>query len=121
VSIAVPQRPSSGAYTEAPDLGLAFYYGGEIDSGSSLDTQYLGSYKQQFLNGMVVLDLNNKTAQNVSTASVVPNQPRTRGQLQYVSNIGPKGVVINMGGSYKPVTKVDQSSIGTMVGTNHFE
>jgi hypothetical protein len=121
VSISVSQRPNSGGFTEAPDLGLAFYYGGEIDSGSSLDTQYLGSNKYQFLNGMVVLNLNNQTARNVSTSNVQYNQPRTRGRLQYVPNIGSKGVVISMGGSYKPVTKVDGSTIGTMVGPKYFK
>ena len=61
----VPERPSQGASTEAPDLGLAFYMNGMITNWSAVTTSYLGN-NTEFLEGMVVIDLNNQTVYSCS-------------------------------------------------------
>lgn len=116
VSITVPQRPNSGAYTEAPDLGLGFYYNGELDSGSSQGMDLILGSMLEFLPGMVVLYFNNHTAQNFSTENVQYHDPRTRGQLQYVPAFGHKGILVSMAGSYKPSIELDSDEIGNLVG-----
>ena len=99
ISGASPYRPSSGAYAQAPDQGLAFYLNGEIDSGSSTETQEFGDSKKFFLNGMIVIDTTARTAQNLSTAAVTDGQPRTYGSLQYIPGVGQKGILVHLGGS----------------------
>ena len=81
-----PNRPSSGSSTYSKDSALGFYFNGQLDSGSSQETQDLGDSAKVFLEGMIVVDTNKRTAQNVSTAAVVGNLPRTRGRMIYVSN-----------------------------------
>ena len=92
-------RPSAGAYAQAIDLGLGFYIEGQLNSGSSTETQVLGDNNFQFLNGMIVLDFNAKTARNVSTLMVGDGLPRTYGFLHYLPGVGDKGVLLSMGGS----------------------
>ena len=99
VSSTSPYRPSAGAYAEAPDQGLAFYLNGELDSGSSTETQNLGDHRKFFLNGMIVIDTNTKEARNISTASVGDGQPRTYGSLTYIPGIGEDGILVSFGGS----------------------
>ncbi|KAI9740608.1 MAG: hypothetical protein M1834_005189 [Cirrosporium novae-zelandiae] len=97
----VPDRPSWGGYSEAPDLGLAFWFNGVLTNYSSPSTSYLAS-KTLFLEGMVVLDLTNQTARNISTDSVTGSRPRARGGLQYVPGLGEKGVLVAFGGATGP-------------------
>ena len=94
-----PYRPSSGAYAQAADQGLAFYMNGEVDSGSSTETQGLGDSKKYFLDGMMVINTTERTAQNLSTAAVADGQPRTYGSLQYVPGVGQNGILVHFGGS----------------------
>lgn len=114
---ASPYRPNSGAYTEAPDQGLAFYFNGEIDSGSSTATQVLGDFVKIFLTGMIVIDTSQHTVRNLSTNAVSGDQPRTRGRLQYVPGIGEKGILVSFGGSQKQVTELDNMEVGNLVRT----
>ncbi|KAF1345085.1 hypothetical protein BDV97DRAFT_40787 [Delphinella strobiligena] len=102
-----PWRPSNGAYTEAPDQGLSFYFNGELDSGSSPKTQPIGDHVKIFLEGMIVIDTRSKTATNLSTSLVSSDQPRTRGSLSYISAIGNNGILVAFGGTYKPVDDLD--------------
>lgn len=104
-----PLRPSSGAYAEAPELGLAFYFNGEIDSGSSKETQSLGTDQKIFLEGMIVLNLTDGTARNISTTAVSGSLPRSRGVLEYVPGYGEKGILVAIGGTYKNVSNHDQT------------
>ena len=99
ISGASPYRPSSGAYATAPDQGLAFYLEGEVDSGSSTETQVLGDSIKYFLNGMVVIDTNTQIARNVSTAPVRSGVPGTYGSMQYIPGVGQKGILVHLGGS----------------------
>lgn len=99
ISGASPYRPSSGAYATAPDQGLAFFLGGEVDSGSSTETQVLGDTNKYFLNGMIVIDTNARTARNLSTTTVADGVPRTYGSMQYIPGVGQNGVLVHLGGS----------------------
>jgi len=100
-------RPSSGPYAEASELGLGFYFNGEIDSGSAPETQSLGDGVNLFLEGMVVIDTAARTTRNVSTSSVTGTNARNRGGLQYVPGIGEKGILVAFGGAEKPLGKPD--------------
>lgn len=115
VNDAAPWRPSAGAHAEALDQGLAFYFNGELDSGSSTETQSFGSNEKVFLEGMVVLNLTDGTARNVSTQAVSGSQPRSRGILQYVPGIGEKGILVAIGGTWKNVTDRDQTDQSNFV------
>jgi hypothetical protein len=98
VSRDAPNRPNAGVWDGAPDQGLAFYFNGQVDSGSSSSTQYLGS-ESYSLDGMVVIDTSNQTARNLSTQNVVRGAPRTRGKMTYLPNIGTNGILVVLGGT----------------------
>lgn len=98
ISSASPSRPNGGALAEAPELGLAFYFNGQIDNGSSTETQDLGVGVQIFLDDMIVINMTDRTARNLSTLAVTEGQPTILGGLQYVSGIGEKGILIHLGG-----------------------
>jgi hypothetical protein len=115
VSSASPIPPSSGAFAEAPDQGLAFYFNGEIDSGSAVTTEDLTDEVKIFQQGMIVLDTHNGTATNLSTSLVVGDLPRTRGILEYVPGIGTNGILIALGGSYKRTDELDSNEIESLV------
>lgn len=110
-----PLRPSAGAHAEAPELGLAFYFNGEIDSGSSTQSQDLGSDQKIFLEGMIVVNLTDQTARNISTAAVSGLLPRSRGVLEYIPGIGEKGILVAIGGTYKNVSNHDQTDQSNFV------
>ena len=59
-------RPSSGSFINAEEPGLGFYFNGEIDSGSEIQTQSYGNGMKQLI-GIVVVDLVSQTARNLST------------------------------------------------------
>ncbi|KAK4983980.1 hypothetical protein LTR50_006890 [Elasticomyces elasticus] len=107
ISAASPWRPSSGAHTEAPDQGLAFYFNGEINSGSSQTTQVLGDNVKIFLDGLIVINTTDHTATNLSTSAVSGTQPRTRGSMEYVPGLGSNGILVYVGVSYKSIDELD--------------
>ena len=117
VSLNVPHRPSYGSYAEAPDQGLAFYFNGQLDSGSSKETEVFGSNVKQFLEGMIVIDTNNQTAKNLSTKAVADSLPRTRGGMIYVDGIADNGILVQIGGNQKPVTNTTDTLIGDLVNS----
>lgn len=110
-----PRRPSSASSAEAPDLGLAFYFNGEMDAGSEKDSGIQGADDKVFLEGMIVIDTQNQTAKNISTAAVVGDTPRTRGGMQYVPGVGEKGVLVQIGGNQKPVGVAQDELVGDLV------
>ena len=114
VTLNSPERPNSGASTEATDIGQAFYVGGKLDNGSSFSTQLLGD-KTQYLGGMVVLDLATQTSQNFSV-NISGSNPRIGAQLQYVPQFGAKGILAYFGGSSKRSGELSSNG-GTLV--NH--
>jgi hypothetical protein len=113
-----PLRPSAGAYAEAPDQALAFYLNGRIDSGSALDTQFVLGNTKVVVEGMVVINTTTQTARNLSTTDLSGSNARTRGSLTYLPGIGEKGILVNLGGSYKNVDDYDDVDIGTLVGSS---
>lgn len=113
-------RPCSGAAAEAPDQGLAFYFNGLINSGSSTDTVILGDNNVNvFLPGMIVLNTANpgQTTRNLSTSALTGNQARVRGQMQYVPNVGENGILVQLGGSSKVVTELNSFELVNLVGS----
>ncbi|KAL9120371.1 MAG: hypothetical protein Q9187_003073 [Circinaria calcarea] len=114
-----PYRPSSGAYATAPDQGLAFYLGGEVNSGSSIETQILGDTNKFFLDGMIVIDTNTRTASNLSTTKVADGVPRTYASMQYIPGVGENGILVHLGGSdmngnLLPLDSVDIFNINSL-------
>ena len=102
VSQVAPLRPGNGAAAEAVDQGLAFYFNGEIDSGSFQETGVKnGSY--DLVKGMVVINTTDQTARNLSTAQVSSNSARAGGRMQYIPGVGEKGILVLIGGSTFPV------------------
>lgn len=114
-----PMRPANGLAAEAPDLGLAFYFNGEIDSGSSVQTQFLGSYSKAFLEGMIVINSTSQTATNISTAAAVGNLARTRGAAEYIPDIGGSGILVMTGGTFKPSTVWDAQELSMFVSMDN--
>ena len=119
VSKGSTNRPSSAASAEAPDQGLAFFLNGQLDSGSSTETQDLGDQGRVFLQGMIVLDLKNRAAKNLSTSALSGLRPRSRGRMQYIPGIGEKGILVHVGGNQKIVTDTTNSYVGDLVGVAH--
>ncbi|MCJ1470714.1 hypothetical protein MMC07_009361 [Pseudocyphellaria aurata] len=111
----VPRRPSSASSAEVPELGIAFYFNGEMDSGSAQDSGIQGKDDKVFLEGMIVIDTQNQTARNISTTTVVGDKPRTRGEMQYVPGIGKKGILVQIGGNQKPVNDTQDRKVGDLV------
>ena len=80
ISRNAPDRPSNGAVAEAVDQSLAFYFNGELDSGSSSQLGII-SGDNVFLTGMVVINTTDQTARNLSTAQVDVSLARGRGRM----------------------------------------
>lgn len=115
ISADAPYRPSNGAFTDAPDQGLAFWFNGELDQGSSSATQFLGPSATIDLPGMIVINMTDHSAKNLSTSAVGEGQSRTRGRMQYIKGIGEKGVVVLIGGSTSTAAQLGTSSDGNLV------
>jgi len=115
ITLGSDNRPSRGSFTEATDQGLAFYFNGVIDSGSEIQTQSFGPNRPQFLEGMIVIDTNNYTARNLSTNTISGDSPRSRRRLQYVPGIGPKGILVQLGGNRQSVLNQTDSFTGNLV------
>lgn len=97
-------RPSSGSFTNVEELGLGFYFNGELDSGSEIQTQSYGNGVKQLIGGMIVVDLVNHTARNLSTQAVSGDVPRSRGSMMYIGGIGTHGIIVQIGGNQQNVT-----------------
>ena len=114
--LTVENRPNSGASAEARDQNLAFYFNGQLDTGSQVQTEFtLGDNSKPFLEGMIVINTQDKTARNLSTQAVVGNYPRTRGRLEYVPSLGSKGILVQIGGNRKEVHNYDNQYVGDLV------
>ncbi|KAI9684437.1 MAG: hypothetical protein M1829_002247 [Trizodia sp. TS-e1964] len=111
VSLGANLRPNSGAYAEAPDQSLAFYLNGNIDNGSSISTTGLKGNTYQPLSGMIVLDTGNQTARNLSTQAFSGDEPRSRGQMEYLPAVGSKGALVYLGGGASPKGSVVNSPL----------
>ena len=95
-------RPNSGAYAEAPELGLAFWFNGMLDSGSSTETMVFGDLGKVYFERMIVIDTDRKTARNLSTSAVTKKTTAlTLGVMQYaaLSNVTEQGILVQIGGA----------------------
>lgn len=113
VTLNVPNRPSSGAYAEAPELGLAFWLNGKIDTGTSNILQNLSGF-ERYLDGLIVINTSTQTARNLSTASLA-SFPRIGGSMVYIQGIGSKGILVAVGGTTKSVHDSSDLTTGTYV------
>lgn len=114
-------RPSSGAAAEASDQGLAFYFNGLIDNGSSSETVILGvNNVNVFLPGMIVINTTDpdQTTRNLSTSALTGNQARARGKMQYVPNVGKNGILVQLGGSSKAVSDLNDLELVNLIPMN---
>ena len=114
-------RPNHGAATEAIDQGLGFYLNGQIDRGTSTSTMDVVRNETSYrpLDGMLVINLNNYTASNISTPGLQGNAPRVGGGMEYFASIGNMGALIALGGQInQPKTEQQywlNSSEGSLV------
>ncbi|KIW44883.1 uncharacterized protein PV06_03321 [Exophiala oligosperma] len=88
--------PSWGASTEVPDLGLAFFVGGQIDSGTADTTQNLGD-ETIGVGGMVVINTTTNNVKNLTVDESVRSNRQGAGMV-YVANFGESGVLVLLGG-----------------------
>ncbi|PUU75883.1 hypothetical protein B9Z19DRAFT_304685 [Tuber borchii] len=96
-------RLSNGANAVVEDRGLAFYYGGRTDNGTSPDTQ--NSTAINFSNEFYVFDLKNGSARALPMDLV--GAGRADAQMIYIPDIGKKGILVLLGGSIKPTGTTD--------------
>ena len=54
------------------------------------------------LEGMLILDLENKTAVNISTPGLGGGGPRVGGTLEYIAPVGGMGILVALGGMVNP-------------------
>ena len=115
VSSGISNRPSTGSFTEARDQQLGFFFNGQLDSGSSSETENLGDAGKVFIEGMTVVNTSDHTARNLSTKAVVGDMPRSRSRMQFVDNIGKHGILVQIGGNQKLVSNTTDQHVGNLV------
>ncbi|EAW07453.1 putative cell wall anchored protein [Aspergillus clavatus NRRL 1] len=113
VTLGTEYRPAGGAYAEAQDQGLAFYLNGFINNGTSNDLEHWDNFRR-YLDGLIVIDTHSQMATNISTSSLA-NFPRAKGGMVYIPGIGPKGILVAIGGITKPTSDDSASSEGSYV------
>jgi hypothetical protein len=116
VSAASPLRPSRGGYTEAPEQGLAFFFNGAADHGSSSQTTGLGNTTMG-LQGLVMLNMTAEAgpqARNLSTSSLSLDSAVASSELVYVPQIGLNGILVQMGGTRFSATEATEGN-GTLI------
>ncbi|KAF2493487.1 hypothetical protein BU16DRAFT_81154 [Lophium mytilinum] len=110
--IGQPWKPNHGAAAEAIDQGLGFYLNGQIDKGTDSSTKNFGNDSTLPLDGMLIIDLANATSNNISTAAISGDGPRVGGGLQYIADVGEKGILVAIGGQLSP------QNVSTSTSTN---
>ena len=95
-------RPLRGYAAEAVDQGLAFYFSGVLDRGSSGATTSFDNTLEVYLEGMIVVDTTKQTATNVSTNAASGESPQSGGGMVYIPNYGEQGILVAFGGTIAP-------------------
>ncbi|CAO1598027.1 hypothetical protein XANCAGTX0491_001803 [Xanthoria calcicola] len=111
----IQYRPNSGMNAGAREQHLSFYLNGQVDWGSSSQTVNLDSSTSIYQPGMIIINHDTQTAINVSTDALVGKKPRSRGGLQYMVGIGPKGLLVLIGGNEKDVSDTTDRGLGELV------
>ena len=114
-SLSVANRPSSGSFAEARDQQLGFFFNGMLEKGSQISTESFGYTDHVFLDGMVVVNTSDHTARNLSTTAVVGNQPRARGRMQYIDDVGGRGILVQIGGKQFSPGMESDDDVGDLV------
>ena len=91
-----PIPPNHGAYADAPNLGLGFYLGGQLDRGSGGNIGLDGNSSTK-VTGLIVVNTTSHSVFNVSIGNL-DKPDRVGGSLLYVANVGRKGVLVAIGG-----------------------
>ncbi|KAG0642578.1 hypothetical protein HOY80DRAFT_607470 [Tuber brumale] len=107
-------RLSNGASAVVEDRGLAFYYGGQTDNGTSPDMQ--DSTAINFSNEFYVFDLKNGIARALPMDLV--GAGRADAQMIYIPEVGRKGILVLFGGSIKPIGEADDKFRGSLSPMN---
>lgn len=107
-------RLGGGANVVAEDKGLAFYYGGQVDNGTSSDTA--NDNRITYSNKFFVFNLGNGSVQSLPVDALA-TYGSSGSQMVYIPYIGKKGILVNFGGSVKPATAADTRFRGDMVGS----
>ncbi|KAF2116289.1 hypothetical protein BDV96DRAFT_491395 [Lophiotrema nucula] len=97
--LSLPWMPNHGAAAEAIDQNLGFYLNGQIDWGTETRTlNFSNTTAYRPLDGMLVIDLQNQTATNISTPGIGGGGPRVGGTMEYFASVGGMGVLVALGG-----------------------
>jgi hypothetical protein len=59
---------------------------------------------------MLVIDLDAKTSNNISTVTISGNEPSIGGGLQYIADVGKKGILVAIGGQLSPENRTSSNS-----------
>jgi hypothetical protein len=107
------RRLNGGAYAEAPDQGLAFYFNGQLDNGSDSSVANSSEF-YEFVAGMLVIDFTNEKVRNISTDALGNGTARVGATLQYLPTVGEKGALVLLGGGSKEITDFSNDEFGTL-------
>lgn len=111
----IQHRPSAGAFSTARDQNRSFWFNGQVDSGSSIQTTNLDSSTSMFQPGMIVINHDDQTARNISTDALVGKRPRTRCRTQWCVGLGSDGILLLIGGNHKSVSDTVDRGVGDLV------
>ena len=64
---------------------------------------------------MVVVNITDQTARNLSTAHLGIDQARAGGQMQYIPGVSEKGILVLIGGSIFPASQLNNVNPGSFV------
>ncbi|KAF2739659.1 hypothetical protein EJ04DRAFT_286272 [Polyplosphaeria fusca] len=113
--LSLPWIPNHGAVAEAIDQKRGFYLNGQIDWGTSTSTLNWTNVDAYVpLDGMLILDLENQTATNISTPGIGGGAPRVGGTMEYFAPVGGMGILVALGGMVK-----NSSQQSALLNYNH--
>jgi hypothetical protein len=107
-------RPSDGSSAEAPDQGLGFWRGGQVNNASDSGSTGLGNGVIA-VEGLLVVNMTGSlpVARNISAVDL--HSGNVGGSLTYVADVADDGILVAMGGLIKPIGEITELN-GTLVG-----
>jgi hypothetical protein len=113
ISDASEVRPSEGAYAEAPDQGIGFWLGGQVNNGSDSGSIGLGN-QTVAVQGLIVVNMTTATPRARNISAVDLSSGNVGGSLTYVADVADNGILIAMGGLHKQPGVISAAN-GTLV------
>jgi hypothetical protein len=113
ISSASTVRPSEGAYASAPDQGLGFWLGGQVNNGSDSGSTGLGSGVIP-VQGLIVVNMTAYVAKARNISAVDLWSGNIGGSLTYLQTVADNGIMIAMGGVKKAPGIITEAN-GTLV------